>query len=84
MEIVNFRDFDSRFNNESLNVINEELKFIKEKKKINLKCLSKEATVSLLPKTGWKSLYNIKYYIASVWRAQLDQKRKCAERYKTK
>ena len=52
MEIVNFRDFDSRFNNESLNVINEELKFIKEKKKINLKCLSKEATVSLLPKTG--------------------------------
>ena len=44
MEIVNFRDFDSRFNNESLNVINEELKFIKEAKKINLKCLSKEAT----------------------------------------
>ena len=44
MEIVNFRDFDSRFNNESLNVINKELKFIKEEKKINLKCLTKEAT----------------------------------------
>ena len=44
MEILHFREFDSRFNNESLSVINEELKFIKEEKKIDFKCFSKEAT----------------------------------------
>ena len=43
MEILHFREFESRFNNESLSVINEELKFIKEKK-IDFKCFSKEAT----------------------------------------
>ena len=37
METLHFREFDSRFNNESLSVINEELKFIKEEGKILLK-----------------------------------------------
>ena len=44
MEILHFREFDSRFNNESLSVINEELKFIKKEKKIDFKSFSKEAT----------------------------------------
>ena len=44
MKILHFTEFDSRFNNESLSIINEELKFIKEEKKINFKCFSKEAT----------------------------------------
>ena len=44
MEILHFLEFDSRFNNESLSIINEELKFIKEEKKINFRCFSKEAT----------------------------------------
>ena len=44
MKIFHFTEFDSRFNNESLSVINEELKFIKEEKKIDFKCFSKEAT----------------------------------------
>ena len=44
MEILHCRQFDSIFNNESLSVINEELKFIKEEKKTDFKCFSKEAT----------------------------------------
>ena len=43
IEIFNFRKFDSRFNNESLSVINDKSKFITEKK-TDLKCFSKEAT----------------------------------------
>ena len=43
MEIFNFREFDSRFNNEVLSVINDKLKLIKDKK-IDFKCFSDEAT----------------------------------------
>ena len=42
--ILHFIEFDSRFNNESLSIINEELKFIKEEKKIDFRYFSKEAT----------------------------------------
>ena len=34
MKILHFSGFDNRFNNQSLNVINDELKWIKEEKKI--------------------------------------------------
>ena len=44
MEIFHFREFDRRFNNESLSVIIDELKLIKATKKIDLKCFSKVAT----------------------------------------
>ena len=44
MEIFHFREFDNRLNNESLSVIIDKLKLIKEEKKIDFKCFSKEAS----------------------------------------
>ena len=43
METLYFRELDSRFNNESLSVMYDKLKLIKEERK-DFKCFSKEAT----------------------------------------
>ena len=44
VEILHFMEFDSRFNNESLRVITDELKLMKEVKEIDFKCFLQEAT----------------------------------------
>ena len=43
-ETYDFSEFDSRFNNERLSATIDEMKLIKEEKKIDFKCFSKEAT----------------------------------------
>ena len=43
MEILHFREFDSRFNNKSLSFIKDKLKLIKEEKELDFKCFSKKA-----------------------------------------
>lgn len=43
MEIIHFGEIDSRFNNESLSFINDDLKLTKEEKKLDFKCFSKKA-----------------------------------------
>ena len=59
MEILHFREFDGRFKNESLSFINDKLKLIKEVKKLDFKCFSKEATEILdeyLSRDTWESV----------------------------
>ena len=69
MEILHFRDFDGRFNNVSLSVINDKLKLIKEENKIlnvfQRKLLKSYLNICCFQEMLWKG--NMGWQHSNVW-----------------